>query len=220
MGRPKEHDEATGEALLDAAEAQLTEFGPDKLTIRGVAQATGISTRAIYSVFGSKAGLLNKLAERGYSMLADAVRRIDATDDPAADLVSAGLHAFRPFAINHPGLFRLTFERVPGGVIANAGVSRAAMNSFEALVEWIRRAQAAGRVNQQPVEEIAFMFHSLCQGLASCELSREPPPVGANFWSPVQNMSAGRLWQHGLEALVDGLGPTGSTHSGDYDADS
>ena len=53
MGRPKEHDEATGVALLDAAERLVATGGVGALSVRAVAEAVGTTTRAIYSVFGS-----------------------------------------------------------------------------------------------------------------------------------------------------------------------
>lgn len=207
MGRPKEHGAATGEVLLNAAEQLLAEGGPDAVTVRRVAQQVGTSTRAVYSVFGSKAGLLAGLASRGYTLLGDALRALEPTDDPAADLVAVGLHAFRPFAIERPHLFRLTFERVPADVLTDPTVVDAAVTSYKELVATIERAQAAGAIDRRPVAEVAFALHSLCQGLAGGELAREPPPVGANFWGPIHGLPAERLWRDALEALVAGLGP-------------
>ena len=54
MGRPREHDEHTRVALLAAAEQLVAEGGPTQLSVRAVADAAGTSTRAVYSLFGSK----------------------------------------------------------------------------------------------------------------------------------------------------------------------
>ena len=54
MARPNKHDATTREALLDAAETLLAVGGPDAVSVRSVADAVAVSTRAVYSVFGSK----------------------------------------------------------------------------------------------------------------------------------------------------------------------
>lgn len=206
MGRPREHDEATARALLEAGGRLLAVGGPDEVGVRSVAREAGVTTRAVYSLFGSKAGLLEALAARGYRLLADRVAAVPATDDPAADLVDAGVHGFRPFALESPGLFRLTFERIPAE-LASSVVNEASRASYDALAFWIRRAQEAGVVDGRPEEEIAFAFHACCQGLATSELSREPPPVGTGFWQRVHGIDGQHLWRVSLTALVTGLAP-------------
>ena len=93
MGRPKEHDETTRAALLAAAERMIDEEGPDAAGVRCVADEVGTSTRAVYSVFGSKQGLLEALAIRFFEELQAATDAIPLTDDPAADLVNAAMNA-------------------------------------------------------------------------------------------------------------------------------
>lgn len=206
MGRPREHDETTRKALLDASELLLAAEGPDAVGVRSVAREAGVSTRAVYSLFGSKAGLLQELAARGYRLLADRVEGLPATDDPAADLITAGVEGFRHFALTRPGLFRLTFERIPAEVSSSVA-NEASRASYEALVARIRRAQEAGVIDDRPEEEIAFAFHACCLGLATSELSREPPPVGSNFWQRVSGIEGEQLWRGALGALIAGFAP-------------
>lgn len=214
MGRPKEHDEATRRHLLDTAENLLAREGPEAVAVRRVAEEAGTSTRAVYSLFESKAGLLAALAVRGYSNLGDRLHALAPTGDPAADLIAIGLQGFRPFALERPQLFRLAFERVPAGLPEEPAVQQAAMDAYKALGATIERAQAAGVIDQRPTAEIAFAFHSLCQGMAGGELSREPPPVGSNFWGLVRGIDAEKLWRGALEALVAGLAPRAGDRRG------
>lgn len=207
MGRPREHDAAVGEALLDAAEDLLAAGGPDAVSVRAVADAVGTTTRAVYSVFGSKAGLLEAIAARGYQLLADLVSAIPETDDPGADLVAVGVAGFRRFAVERPHLFRLTFERVPAEIVATPAVEPARIAAYHALARVIRRAQEHGVVDHRPVAELAFAFHCTCQGLAGGELAREAPPVGARFWTRLEGVDAEALWRATLGALVRGLRP-------------
>ena len=106
MGRPKEHDDATATALLKAAERAIEDRGVDALSVRGVAADVGVSTRAVYSVFGSREALVAALAVRAFDLLGTAVAELPATDDPIADLINAGLE-FRRFGIDRPSLFAL-----------------------------------------------------------------------------------------------------------------
>lgn len=213
MGRPREHDADTAWHLLDSAERLLAEEGPEGVSVRRVAEEAGTSTRAVYSLFESKSGLLAALAVGAYALLEDRLRAVPLTDDPAEDLIAMGLQGFRPFAVERPQLFRLAFERVPAGLPENPAVNKAARDAYQVLSATIERAQAAGVIDQRPTAEVAFAFHCLCQGMAGGELSREPPPVGSNFWGPVRGIDAEKLWRGSLEALVAGLAPRHSPES-------
>ena len=73
MGRPREHDQATATALLDMAERAVEADGLAALSVRAVAADTGTTTRAVYSLFGSKDGLVVALGVRAYELLDAAV---------------------------------------------------------------------------------------------------------------------------------------------------
>src|SRR6478609_171716 len=110
VGRPREHNEATATALLDKAERAVEAEGLAALSVRAVAAEAGTTTRAVYSLFGSKDGLVVALGVRAYKLLDAAVAALPVTDDPAADLVQAGL-VFRRFARDHPALFTIGIQR-------------------------------------------------------------------------------------------------------------
>lgn len=205
MGRPRIHTAETGELLLNVAERLLTDGGEHKVTVRAVADGADLPVRAVYSVFGSREGLIAGLAIRGYRILADRVNGLPETDDAAADLIAVGLDGFRRFAVDHPALYRLSFERVTAETVMSAEVEAALFGAYDALLRWIRRARGTGMLAGLSDDEVAFGFHALCQGLAAGELSREPPPIGANFWIPVRDLSGERLWRIALDALVTGL---------------
>src|SRR5229473_2885265 len=115
MGRPKEHDARTGMALLDAAEQIIEQEGFADLTVRRVAREVGTTTRAVYSVFGSKEALIIALGSRAFEWLATRLDSMAATDDPVADLVEAGAGAFRQLAVEHPCLFRIGVQHADIG---------------------------------------------------------------------------------------------------------
>ena len=205
MPRPRIHDQATGELLLDAAARLLHEGGPGAVSVRGVAEASGLSFRAVYTVFGSKQALIDALAARGYRSLTERVAGVPTTEDPARDLVVAGSEGFRGFAIEEPALFRLTFERVSREVLQQATVVQAARASYDTLVSAISRARDAGLVHPDRSDlTCAFQFHGLCQGLASGELASQPAP-GPGFWAMMRGHDMPATWRDALTGLVAGF---------------
>jgi AcrR family transcriptional regulator len=206
MARPRVHDERTGEALLDSAAELLRTGGPGAVSVRAVADASGISFRAVYAVFGSKQALIDALAERGYRSLAERLRGLTPTDDVRRDLVTAGAVGFRTFAVEDPEIFRLTFEQVSAQVLEQKRVARAAYASYQALVWWLRRARESGAIHKDRSEEVcAFSFHSLCQGLAASELAAQLPPTGPGFWPMARGLDLAAVWRDALTGLVDGF---------------
>lgn len=195
MGRPRVHDQKTAEALLDAAEQMIEADGPDGLSLRRLAGQTQTTTRAVYSLFGSKDGLVAALAHRAFVMLGAGIRALPASEDPAADLVEAGVVVFRRFAVDHPSLFKLAFqhlEATPGQVWPDLRpVQQAALAG---LHQRIARFGEASGLADRTMSEVTIGFHALCEGLAALEL-RGVLPAGEEE----------RIWRHALTALVSGL---------------
>src|SRR5262250_3269254 len=91
VGRPREHDEPTRAALRPAAEPLVAEGGVAASSVRAVADEAGTTTRAVYSLFGSKDGLLvDALAQGAFDYLTDGIDALTRTGDPVADLVAVG----------------------------------------------------------------------------------------------------------------------------------
>jgi AcrR family transcriptional regulator len=194
MGRPKEHGERTALALLQAAERAIQAGGVEAVSVRGVAEEAKTTTRAVYSLFGSKDGLLVALGARAFEMLGPAVRALPETDDPAADLVEAGAAVFRRFVTEHPILFRIGFQHrlAPPPRVAEFDAARLdALAGLAAKVTRLNRAHLLG--GRTAADAIAY-FDALCEGLADIEL-RGTFPRGDEE----------RIWRDALTALVAGL---------------
>lgn len=177
------------------------------ISVRAVVDRAGTTTRAVYALFGSKAGLVEAIAARGYLLLSDSVNAIPRTGDARADLVEVG-GVFRAFATGHPALFRLTFERAQAEVFSSDRVRQSAVAAYEALITLIERAQESGDVDpDRAPDEIAYMIHSVCQGLAGSELAAQPPPIGSGMWLSLGDYDRDKGWVTVLNAVVDGLAP-------------
>jgi AcrR family transcriptional regulator len=193
MGRPREHDEHTAAALLEAAERIVEVAGLEALSIRRVADEVGTTTRAVYTLFGSKQGLVVALGTRAFEMLGAAIAALATTDDPAADLVEAGVVVFRRFAVGHPSLFKIGVQLAVPQVRSEFGAARA--EAFAGLEARVRQVKTAGLLGRRTVRDAALEFHALCEGLAAVELR-----------SQMTTGEEQRVWRDALTALVAGLG--------------
>lgn len=191
--------------LLDAAEALLEAGGIGAVSARAVAEKTGTTTRAVYSVFGDMDGLIAGLTARGYAALGDNLRAIQPSRSAKKDLVKVGLDGFRAFALARPHLYRITFEQVPPTALDHPMVQTTTRETYDVLMGFIVRAQAKGIGAHLPRSDFVITFHALCQGLAGVELSHQAPPIGSGFWQPLEGKAPEKIWTQAIEALLDGL---------------
>jgi AcrR family transcriptional regulator len=199
MGRPREHDERTGAALLDAAERIVEVGGLSALSVRTIADEVGTTTRAIYSRFGSKAGLISALGARTFDLLGAAVENLPVTDDPVADLVEAGVNGFRRLVIDHPALFPLGIQQTDTTPEQQVEIRAAAARAWTVLRARFTPLEERGCLGTRSVDEAATAFHALCEGLAALEVRGVLTTDGAED-----------LWRSALTALVAGFDVSGS----------
>jgi AcrR family transcriptional regulator len=204
VGRPRQHDERIGAALLDAAERIVEADGLGALSVRAVADEIGTTTRAIYSLFGSKEGLIAALGARTFDLLGAAVSALPMTDDPAVDLVEAGVNGFRRVMLDHPALFRLGVQQADT-LRQQAEIRGSSVRAWTVLQARVSRLEQRGLLGTRSVDEAATAFHALCEGLTALEVR-----------GVLSETSAERLWGDALTALVAGFGvPDAATHSGE-----
>jgi len=180
MSRPREHDQQLAEALLDAAERRIAADGVDALSLRAVAADAGTTTRAVYTLFGSKNALVGALGVRAMEYLGREVPASPPSDDPVADVVAAGL-VFRRFALEHPALYSVAFHRASAA--AWPLFREAAVEAFGALQLWFEPLAAQGLLGDRTASDAALQFDALCEGIAWMELRGNPlPPDPESFW--------------------------------------
>jgi AcrR family transcriptional regulator len=199
MGRPRVHDHRTGEELLDAAERIVARSGPNALSVRSVAAECGVSTRAVYSVYGSKEAMMAALGNRTFVELADTIRGLPQVDDPLADVVAAAVDGFRHVMIQRPALFQIGFQNTGIRADVRATYQPAREDAFELLLSRLTRLKAAGLLPDHDVLEAAFQFDALCEGLVVTEL-RNLAQCAVNDDDEWRNR-----WTQALRSLVAGF---------------
>jgi AcrR family transcriptional regulator len=199
MGRPRVHDDETRAALRAATERVVSESGVGAFSVRAVAREVGTTTRAVYSLFGSKEGLLvDAMAQTAYAFLADGMDALGETDDPVEDLVAVGVPVFRTLVLEHPAPYRIAFQRITPGFRAGPEVVEARERAYAGLRRRVERLADAGLLGDKPVSEAAVEFNAMLEGLANAELR------GTVF----RTLAAGeeeRAWREALLTVIRGF---------------
>lgn len=199
MGRPKEHSEETRAALRAAAERLVAAGGPAALSVRAVAREAGTTTRAVYSLFGSKDGLLvDALAQGAFEFLFDTIDQLVETDDPASDLIDVGVHAFRRLVLERPAAFRVAFQRVVPDLRPGPELTAARERAWNQLLAKLQRLEETGLLGGKSIHEATVEFNAMMEGLGNAELR------GAVF----RNLPEGdeeRAWHNALATVITGF---------------
>jgi len=194
MGRPKEHGEETKGRLLVAAGEILAREGPEALSIRRLADAVGTTTRAVYSLFGGKDGLISAM----YLEMGDTLTRrhleVPSSNDPITELLALA-HAYREAVLEHPTLYPLVVGRpVPGFTPLPEAKARARgglVRVHDAIDRAIAKKKIVGRSREDVVNEVWALLH----GLASLEI--------AGALGPPERARA--LWDDAVSAILTGM---------------
>ena len=195
MGRPREHDEETGERLLEAAERVSASDGWEAVTVRRVAEEAGTSTRAVYALFGSKEGLEHAMHEAMFLRLRDLSQGRERKEDPRRDLIELAL-AYRRWATERPQRYAIAIHRFLGPQAAprsdeGLAVARAAL---EEVRQAVTRCHDAGLLPGRDVEDVVVHVRAVVHGLAEFENLGLLGPDPRSEWLTIAG------------ALLDGLG--------------
>ena len=126
--------------LLETAAKELETEGYENLSLRGLAQHAGVTTRAPYRHFASREALLLALAIEGAEILGDAYQAARTKSGDAIARLRAVCEAYLELAERRPQLFRLMFV---SDVIMSEAIHP----------DWSRAVQAGYDLFEQSVAE-------------------------------------------------------------------
>jgi AcrR family transcriptional regulator len=155
----------TSERIAIAARTLLQQEGTDAVTMRRVAEAVGITAMAVYRHYPNRAGLLNKLADGGFTELAARLEKAKLSGNTEKRLERL-MQIFLDHALEKPRLFELMFLKPREGARQfprdfRAGKSPTANPSAKLLEEGME----SGLLRKDDVWEIVFEMGALLQGL-------------------------------------------------------
>ena len=167
MARPKTYDDRLRRALIDIAAELIAAHGAEALALRPLAERCHTSTNAIYTLFGSKAGLVGAVIAEAATSFTAAQLDITPTENPLADLIGLG-RAYRVWAIAHPALYAVMFgDRVP----LPEAPSRSDEDSMAPLLTTVSRAMSAGQLRAADPMMVATSIWAGIHGLVSLEIA-------------------------------------------------
>jgi AcrR family transcriptional regulator len=154
-------------ALVDAGLELIEREGTPALSLRAAARRVGVSTAAPYRHFHSREALLAAVAEEGFRLLGEEIRRaIAAHDNPARRLGESGI-AYVRFAAAQPSRFNVMFGADLADRTAHPSLQAAAADASRVLLDAIRDYQEAGWMSSRDPGELALAAWSSMHGLAS-----------------------------------------------------
>lgn len=156
-GGPSNARDQARARILAAALKLLNTGGRDAVTTRAVAESAGVQPPVLYRLFGDKDGLLNALAEHGFTSYLAQKQSGNAHGDPV-DALRFGWDKHVHFGLSHPDLYLLMYAQ------PQAVSSPAAELSSDMLHQHMSRVGAAGRL-RMPEERAVALFHAAAVGI-------------------------------------------------------
>lgn len=156
---------STSEKIASAARHLLDREGTEAVTMRRVANEVGITAMAVYRHYPNRAGLLNVLADEGFTELAGRLQgaRLSGSTEKRLERL---MNIFLDHALENPRLFQLMFLEPREGARQfpqdfKAGRSPTAAPTAQVLKEGME----SGYLREDDVWEIVFEMGALLQGL-------------------------------------------------------
>ncbi len=171
----REGRQALRAAVLVAASEILAREGIAGLTMRRLASALGCTTTVLYTMFGSKQGLIDAMYREGFERLTARLRAIPAGTAPDERLRQSAL-AYRENALASPELYQLTFGTAAPGHTPGQEAVAAADEALGALIDIVQECMEAGVLRRGSPRFVAEVLTAAAHGAVSLELSHY-------FWS-------------------------------------
>jgi AcrR family transcriptional regulator len=177
---PKDHYHhgALREALLTEAFRTLEAGGLEGLSLRGIAEATGVSKTAPYRHFADKRDLLVSLAAEGFRELADSLEAAippEGGSNEALGEIRAMIRAYVDFARARPALYRLMFSRL-GYSLHSENCRRNSLRALDCLIRAVARAQEEGWRPGQEQRGVVLSVWAAVHGWAGLLIDGLLPP--------------------------------------------
>jgi len=153
------------EQLIDKAKQMLEEVGPNKLSIRAVAEQLGISATAVYYHFSNKDELLSQLAADGFKQL-ETTLTISLIDIHVQQRLLTVSRAYLNFALSHPAMYQLMFGSQLENHNHNSKFRSARKKAYQVLENCVADVMAKD-VDSKEVRSAALAGWSYTHGLAA-----------------------------------------------------
>jgi AcrR family transcriptional regulator len=124
--------------LVQAAERRIQEGGISALSLRKLAQDTGVTTMATYHHFANKQALLVEIAVNGFTELSGNMSKACAAANSPQEAVTATMRAYFRFALAKPHIYHLMFGQEIQGKALIPEFKEVARHSFYIMADAIK----------------------------------------------------------------------------------
>ena len=137
--RREERRAQTVREIKELAMEQVSQGGPDAVSLSGIVREMSMSPAAVYRYFANRDALLADLVVDAYNELADSLVAVERGKGSADAHLDAVLRATRVWALKHPNAYRLIFQtRMGSGEhLAAERTIPAASRSMRVLIDAI-----------------------------------------------------------------------------------
>ena len=189
-------------AILISAVQVLMERGYARASTLEIATRARVSKRELYAEFGNKRGILEALIETSAERMQVALEPAEIGDRHAlaATLTAYGISALttltNPYVL---ALYRLAIAEAPGATELGSILDTSGRQpNRRALVEIIRRGQAAGFLGAGEADRIGLEFFSLLVGdqMVWLLLGADQPPTPAQVVARAEAATAAVIRLH------------------------
>ena len=159
------------QAILDHARGLLVSDGYDRLSMRKIAAAVGVSATSIYLHFASKDALTHALISEGMERLYATLTAVGAPDP--AERLGALSRAYVRFGLDNPEVYQILFQLTPERMERfPAEQYRRARRNIDLFAETLAGGAAAGRLRAEPTADVAAnVLWTALHGLVSLRLA-------------------------------------------------
>jgi len=157
-GRPADTDQQNlKERILDMAEALFSDFGYAAVSIRRIAEESGVNPALVHYYFGTKKSLLQSVLDRAVEPLGVAIAEMKDGPEASPELIANLLISM---AASHPNIPRLLVREVflPGGEMRQYFTENMAPRLGGALPGLLNREKSVGRLREDADPSISAML--------------------------------------------------------------
>jgi len=159
--------------ILAAAEQIFLTHGYAGTTIRGIAEAVGVSSTALYMHFPDKSAILYEICKSTVGQVFEGNKQIAIRDVDAGSRVRQMLEAYMAFALEHPNAYLLVFSgkdhQLQGA--HREDISRMSQDNYSVFLGAVRTMAASHKLRGNDPDLAAQILWSACHGLVSLLIS-------------------------------------------------
>lgn len=170
--------ELTIQTILDTARVIMREEGVAALSMQELARRMDMRAPSLYNYFSGKMEIYDTLFRLGFTLYDEYRREVLKEAKNIHDEIRLSIEAYMSFALEHPELYQLCFERpVPEFIPSQASLelSFGLLHQAYDQVDVLREVLETDLSSQQLADTVIAIMH----GLTAMHLANEPDlPIG------------------------------------------